>query len=115
MQWDYAALQIDEPDLGELLTRMGDDAWELVTVWQSYFIFKREHVAGTQAVTGDFLALGTARMFQQKRSARWGYRTPAGSITAPFRPGAVAFYGRFPVCASSPFATIVDHWSRHHL
>jgi hypothetical protein len=75
MNFNYAALQVDESDLGELLARMGADGWELVTVWQSYFIFKREKVAGTEAVTGDFLASGAARMFEQKRSTS---STPLG-------------------------------------
>jgi hypothetical protein len=74
MQFNYAALQTEEVDLMELLTRMGADQWELVCVWRDHLIFKREKVAGTEAVTGDFLASGAARMFEQKRSTRWGYR-----------------------------------------
>jgi len=71
--WDYAALQTEEADLGELLSRMGAEGWELVTTWQLYLVFKRPAVAEAKDVDGAFLTAATARTHQGKRSTRWGY------------------------------------------
>jgi hypothetical protein len=46
MHFNYAALQVDETDLPELLARMGADQWELVCVWQDHFILNAKQSLG---------------------------------------------------------------------
>lgn len=71
--WDYAALEVPEADLGELLSRMGANGWELTTTWGNWFIFKRPAVAEARDVDQAFLTAATARTYQGKRTTRWGY------------------------------------------